>query len=93
LLDKKHPLEILSATQTILRKRILLKLNAHKPMNEIVAITGMSDKQIQAIMRNSGKQNLKNLVNLKKNLTEAEYRIKSGLNSDAESEVQNALIR
>ena len=93
LLDKKHPLEILSATQTILRKRILLKLNAHKPINEIVVITGMSDKQIQAVMRNSGKQNLKNLVNLKKKLTQAEYRIKSGLSTDAESEVQNALIR
>ena len=93
LLDKKHPLEILSATQTILRKRILLKLNAHKPINEIFAITGMSDKQIQAVMRNSGKQNLKNLVNLKKKLTQAEYRIKSGLSTDAESEVQNALIR
>lgn len=93
LLDKKHPLEILSATQTILRKRILLKLNAHKPINEIVAITGMSDKQIQAILRNSGKQKLKNLVNLKKNLTNAEYRIKSGISTNAESEVQDALIR
>ncbi len=93
LLDKKHPLEILSATQTILRKRILLKLNAHKPINEIMTITGMSDKQIQAILRNSGKQKLKNLVNLKKNLTNAEYRIKSGLATNAESEVQDALIR
>ena len=93
MLDKKHPLEILSATQTILRKRILLKLNAHKPINEIMTITGMSDKQIQAILRNSGKQKLKNLVNLKKNLTNAEYRIKSGLATNAESEVQDALIR
>ena len=93
LLDKKHPLEILSATQTILRKRILLKLNAHKPINEIMTITGMSDKQIQAILRNSEKQKLKNLVNLKKSLTNAEYRIKSGLATNAESEVQDALIR
>ena len=93
LLDKKHPLEILSATQTILRKRILLKLNANKPIDEIVSITGMSAKQISAIMKNSGKQTLKNLVHLKENLTEAEYRIKSGISSDAESEVQNALIR
>ncbi len=92
LLDKKHPLEILSATQTILRKRILLKLNAHKPI-KIMTITGMSDKQIQAILRNSGKQKLKNLVNLKKNLTNAEYRIKSGLATNAESEVRDALIR
>lgn len=93
LLDKKHPLEILSATQTILRKRILLKLNANKSMDEIVAITGMSAKQISAILKNSGKQTLKNLVHLKENLTNAEYRIKSGIGTNAEDEVQNALIR
>ncbi len=93
LLDKKHPLEILSATQTILRKRILLKLNVNKPINEIMTITGMSETQIQAILRNSTKQTLKSLVNLKKQLTEAEYRIKSGISTNAESEVQDALIR
>lgn len=93
LLDKKHPLEILSATQTILRKRILLKLNANKSMDEIVAITGMSAKQVSAILKNSGKQTLKNLVHLKENLTNAEYRIKSGIGTNAEDEVQNALIR
>lgn len=93
LLDKKHPLEILSATQTILRKRILLKLNADKPINEIMTITGMSEAQIKAILKFSGKQPLKLLVNLKKNLTEAEYRIKSGLSINPEDEVQDALIR
>lgn len=93
LLDKKHPLEILSATQTILRKRILLKLNSHKPIDEIVSATGMSAKQITAIMKTSGKQTLKNLVHLKKNLTEAEYRIKSGQVTNAESEVQDALLK
>ena len=62
LLDKKHPLEILSATQTILRKRILLKLNSNKSIDEIVAITGMSAKQVSAILKNSSNQSLKNLV-------------------------------
>ncbi len=93
LLDKKHPLEILSATQTILRKRILLKLNAGKPISEIMAITGMSDKQINAILKFSKKQSLKKLVNLKKNLTDAEYKIKSGQSINPENEVQNAFIR
>lgn len=93
LLDKKHPLEILSAMQTILRKRILLKINANKPIDEIVAITSMSAKQISAILKNSSKQTLKNLVHLKENLTNAEYRIKSGIGTDAESEVQNALLK
>lgn len=92
LLDKKHPLEILSATQTILRKRILLKLNANKSIDEIVTITKMSAKQVSAILKISGKQSLKNLVRLKENLTNAEYRIKSGIGINAESEVQNALI-
>lgn len=93
LLDKKHPLEILSATQTILRKRILLKLNSNKSIDEIVGITGMSAKQVSAILKTSGKQSLKNLVHLKENLTNAEYRIKSGMSSNAEDEVQNALIK
>ena len=93
LLDKKHPLEILSATQTILRKRILLKINANKSIDEIVAITGMSAKQVSAILKNSSNQSLKNLVHLKENLTNAEYRIKSGQTINPESEVQDAFIR
>ena len=92
LLDKKHPLEILSTIQTILRKRILLKLNAHRPINEIMTITGMSDKQVKAILNISSKQSLKKLVNIKQNLTKAEYKIKSGLSINPEDEVQNALI-
>ena len=93
LLDKKHPLEILSATQTILRKRILLKLNSNKSIDEIVAITGMSAKQVSAILKNSSNQSLKNLVHLKENLTNAEYKIKSGQTINPESEVQDAFIK
>ena len=93
LLDKNHVLKITSAMQTILRKRILLKLNAGKPINEIMKITGMSDKQVNAILKIANKQSLKKLVNLKKNLTEAEYKIKSGTAINPEDEVQNALIR
>ncbi|MGN1125394.1 MAG: DNA polymerase III subunit delta [Candidatus Gastranaerophilaceae bacterium] len=93
LLDKKHPLEILSATQTILRKRILLKINANKSIDEIVEATGMSAKQVNAILKVSKNQSLKNLVHLKENLTNAEFKIKSGTTADIESEVQNAFLR
>lgn len=93
LLNKKHPLEILSAIQTILRKRILLKMNSNKSIEEISSITGMSAKQVTAILRNSKGQHLKNLVKLKENLTNAEYKIKSGKAIDDELEVQNALLR
>ena len=53
----------------------------------------MSAKQVTAIMKNSRGQQLKNLVKLKENLTNAEYRIKSGQSIDSEMEVQNALLR
>lgn len=53
----------------------------------------MSAKQVTAIMKNSRGQQLKNLVKLKENLTNAEYRIKSGQSIDGEMEVQNALLR
>ena len=93
LLDKKHPLEILSALQTVLRKRILFKLNVNKSVDEISAITGMSPNQVKAVMRNSKNQTLKQLVHVKENLTNAEYKIKSGQTTDDEGEVQNALLR
>ena len=83
----------MSAIQTILRKRILLKINSNKSVEEIASITGMSEKQVTAIMKNSRGQQLKNLVKLKENLTNAEYRIKSGQSIDSEMEVQNALLR
>lgn len=93
LLDKSNVLKISSSLQTILRKRILLKLNSVKPINEIMKITGMSDKQVNAILKIANKQSLKKLVNLKKNLTEAEYKIKSGMSINPDEEVLNALIR
>ena len=93
LLDKKHPLEILSALQTLIRQRILLKLNINKSEDEIAKITGMTLKQVKAVKINSKNQNLKRLVMLKENLTNAEYKIKSGQSPDAEGEVQNAFIR
>ena len=93
LLDKKHPLEILSTLQTTIRKRILLKLNTDKSVDEIAKITGMSTAQVNAILINTKNQTLKHLVHLKENLTNAEYKIKSGLAADSEGELQNAFLR
>lgn len=93
LLDKKHPLEILSTTQTILRQRILYKIHSNKSIEEIASITGMSEKQIKAISKSAKNLNLKKLVKLKENLTLAEYKIKSGQSINDEIEVQNAILR
>ena len=39
------------------------------------------------------KTNLKDLVRLKQNITEAEYKIKAGLSPNPEAEVENAFFR
>lgn len=93
LLDKNHPLKILATAQTELRKKILLKINSSKSIEELISITGMSQKQISVTLRNLGNIPLKNLVKLKENLTIAEHRVKSGMSVNVENEVQNAILR
>ena len=94
LLDTRYPLEILSTLQTMLRRWIILKARAQSatPM-ELSRMTGMHEYVIKLTLQKLKKNNLKDLVKLKENLTEAEYRIKSGLAPDVEKEVENALFR
>ena len=56
-------------------------------------MTGMHEYVVKLNLQKLKKTNLKDLVKLKENLTEAEYRIKSGLAFDVEKEVENALFR
>ena len=94
LTDKKHPLEILSAVQTMLRKWIVIKLNATSQSTfEIAKLVGMHEfvvKQTLAKLKNTP---LRDMVRFKQNLISAEYRIKNGLSYDVEFEVENAIIR
>ena len=92
LLDKKHPLEIISALQTMIRQWIIVK--SKSSVQDIMDITGIrSDYRIK-IMKNDLKSvSLKDLVKLKENLFDVEYRIKAGKVLDMESEVEIALIR
>lgn len=94
LLDTRYPLEILSTLQTMLRRWIILKAKSHSatPM-ELSRMTGMHEYVVKLNLQKLKKTNLKDLVRLKENLTNAEYRIKSGLASDVEKEVENALFR
>lgn len=94
LLDTKHPLEILSALQTMLRKWIVLKAKAKTATNtELAQLTGINEYRIQIDLKKLKNTNLKDLVKLKLNLTESEYKIKSGQVIDIEKEVENALFR
>ena len=94
LLDTRYPLEILSTLQTMLRRWIILKARGQNssPM-ELSRMTGMHEYVVKLTLQKLKKNNLKDLVNLKKNLTEAEYKIKAGLALDVEKEIENALFR
>ena len=94
LLNKKYPLEILSALQTMIRKWIIVKTKSSAPIQEIMNITGIRyDFMIQNMKRDLKNVSVKYLVDLKENLHDVEYRIKSGQVLDMESEVELALIR
>ena len=94
LTDKKHPLEILAAVQTMLRKWIILKTKSSTVSQiELAKLTGMHEffvKQTLAKLKNTSASDL---VKLKQNLFEVEYKIKSGNVLDINSEVECALIR
>lgn len=94
LLDKKHPLEILAPVQTLLKKWIFFKLNS-KTMScaEMGHKIGMNEFAIKKTLEKLKNIKVKNLVDLRKHLTEAEYRIKSGQAYSPEEELENAIIR
>ncbi len=94
LLEKKYPLEILSTLQTMLRRWIIIKAKASEltPF-ELGKLTGQHEYVVKLSIQKLKKTNLKDLVNMKKNLTEAEYRIKSGRSFNVEDEVENAFLK
>lgn len=94
LLDTKYPLEILATLQTMLRRWIILKAKGQTSTPfELSKLTGMHEYVIKLTLPRLKKTNLKDLVKLKQNLTDAEYRIKSGLSFDVEKEVENAIFK
>lgn len=94
LLDTKYPLEILAVLQTMIRRWIILKAKAKTSTSmELSRLTGMHEYVVKLNLQKLKNTKLKDLVKLKENLTDAEYRIKSGLALDVEKEVENALFR
>ena len=92
LLDKKHPLEIVSALQTMIRQWIIIK--SKSSISEIMNLTGIkSDFRINSLKKDLKNVSLKDLVKLKENLFDVEYRIKAGKVLDMDMEVEVALIR
>lgn len=94
LTDKKHPLEILAAIQTMLRKWIILKTKSStcSPM-ELSKLTGQHEFVVKQSLAKLKNTKASDLVNLKQNLYEVECKIKSAEALDIISEVEIALIR
>ena len=93
LLDKKYCLEIVSTLQTMLRRWITLKANSGESTFELSKMTGMHEYVVKLTLQKLKKASLKDLVKLKENITEAEYRIKSGQVEKPETEVENAFFK
>lgn len=95
LLAKKHPLEILSVLHTLLHGRIQIKAYSakHSP-DEIAKIINMHPFRVKMEIQKLKNISLKDLVKLKKNLTDAEYKIKSGQsNLDIDKEIEYAILQ
>ena len=93
LTDKKHPLEILAAVQTMLRKWIILKTKTSVSTMELSKLTGMHEFVVKQTLAKLKNVKVADLVNLKQNLFDVECKIKSAEALDIVSEVEVALIR
>ncbi|MCI1274424.1 MAG: DNA polymerase III subunit delta [Clostridiaceae bacterium] len=93
LLATTYPLAILSMLQKEVRTWIILKAkSASVSAFELSKLTGMHEYRIQLTLKKLKNVNLKDLVNLKEKLTNAEYRIKAGQALNVEDEVQYAIF-
>ena len=95
LIITRYPLAILSSLQTSLHNKIFIKANIGKhSSDEIAQKLNMHPYRVKLEMQKLKNVSLKELVTLKENLTESEYKIKSGnSNLSTEREVEYALLR
>jgi DNA polymerase-3 subunit delta len=94
LLEKKFCLEIVAALQTMIRRWITLKAKASEcTAFELSKLTGQHEYVVKLTLQKLKNISLKDLVKLKQNLTEAEFKIKSGQSLAPEKEVEDVLFR
>lgn len=93
LLEKKFCLEIVFTLQTMIRRWIIIKAKASEltPF-ELAKITGQHEYVVKLTTQKLKNTSLKYLVKLKENITNAEFKIKSGQSLDPEAEVENAFF-
>ena len=94
LTDKHHPLELLAALQTSLRKLIIIKTKYTTTSTlELSKLTGQHEFIVKQNIAKLKNISAADLVNLRKNLYDVECKIKNAESLDDISEVEIALIR
>lgn len=93
LSDKKHPLETLSALHTMLRKWILIKSKSKDmPLFELAKLTAQHEFVVKKTLEKMQNISLKDLVKLKQNLIQTEYKIKSGQSINYLEELESTFL-
>ena len=91
--QKKHYLELFGALHTIVRRWIIYKAKSSKmSATELSRLTGTHEYVIKLTLQKLRNTTLKDLVKLKNNLTEAEFRIKSGKSLIPEDELERVIF-
>ena len=94
LLETKHPMEILAPVQTMVKRCIFMKLNSSNlSKSEIGAKIGIHEYVVQKTLEKMKNVKTKYLVDMRRKLTEAEYKIKTGQSLNPEEELENAIIK
>lgn len=95
LLNSTHPLAIMAVLHTMLHQKIQIKsYSKTQSADEIARLINMHPYRVKLEIGRLKNVSLQTLVNLKQNLTEAEYKIKTGQsNMTPEREVEYALLK
>ncbi len=94
LLETRHPLEILSTTQTMLRKWITIKMMQSEgvSISQIAQAVNSGEWQVKDLSSKLKPLSLKMMVDLKQRLINAENRLKTGKAVFERDEVEYALF-
>ena len=95
LLNTTYPLAILSVLHSMLHSKIYIKANSSKySSDEIAKNINMNPYRVKIELQKMKNVSLKKLVQLKENLSDAEYKIKSGQsNLSPEREIEYAILQ
>lgn len=92
LFDKKHPLQILATLQSMVNKWLVIKLESRSnPPSEISKIVKQHEYVVKLTIEKLKNISVDKLVGLKQNLTDAEFKLKSG-NLSANVALETALL-